>query len=907
MTDTIATAFIAEAMSKGFDKLGQEFMKLSETEQRAVLDMMEAEARATAKMQSEMERRVAIVTQKNAEIQRQYDYTAQSALKVGAAFGGVAAAGMAFLGSATQLAARVETLGVVTTRIGANLGMTETQVRDLEKSIQKLGITTQGSRQAIAMMAQANLDLSRATELARLAQDAAVVTGENSTETFQQLVYAISSGSVVMLRRMMLSADFEGAYLREARAVGKTTAELTEAEKVQIRMNEVLKRGENISGVYGAAMETAGKKITSLQRHVEEARVSIGEAFLPAYADAIDVVTDSLKAWNNLDSEVKTNIATAGGYVTAIAAVESGVFLAIGTIMKMTASLKAANAAMTILGVGAGSAAALIVLPVTAMVMAAAKAYSLNKELEYNRTIFADVEEAALGAGQSYEEFAKAARDAAEAAGLVEVNGQFREKLPGRSMNAGNIGGFRAPTAEGVLPTLPTAEEYNLKASSIALEKTEGMFRQWRKSQYNEEQAHTAKLNEEYQNRTNAFRAAAAEQARWNAIGAEAMKAMAQEELAVLTMEAGLAAGVRGTLQQVTEQYTSTIEDLRWQEGELIEDIALANKKYGEGSEKVADLTHKLDENRQKQVEAAEAIAEATAQMIYQQAAAGLDAGAALELARAMGVLSEQDYAVASTIQNLRNQFDENRDGMIDASEGAETYAARVAEVNNIVGALQAAGLDVTAENIAKGMQAIEETGMAITPEWMEQLVAGEPAIIEKLSKVEGGIINIGTSAETTAKTADEKFGAIDLAAGTTEEAMAAVKTQVDELKTSLDLLPTEKTITITVNYQGDTSRLGGAPEGQHGLNFIVPPGFNRDNFPVFVSSGERVIVQTKSQQMHGEVVNGVAGSLQVSPGNASVDIYNFNNYSRSAVSHSMALVRAAKAKRLNQSMGSPV
>lgn len=39
---------------------------------------------------------------------------------------------------------------------------------------------------------------------------------------------------------------------------------------------------------------------------------------------------------------------------------------------------------------------------------------------------------------------------------------------------------------------------------------------------------------------------------------------------------------------------------------------------------------------------------------------------------------------------------------------------------------------------------------------------------------------------------------------------------------------------------------------GQHGLDMIVPSGYSRDTFPVFVSSRERIIVQTPAQQAAG-------------------------------------------------------
>ena len=48
-------------------------------------------------------------------------------------------------------------------------------------------------------------------------------------------------------------------------------------------------------------METAGKKATSLPRHIERARRELGEQFLPIYGAAIDLVTASLKSWSDLD------------------------------------------------------------------------------------------------------------------------------------------------------------------------------------------------------------------------------------------------------------------------------------------------------------------------------------------------------------------------------------------------------------------------------------------------------------------------------------------------------------------------------------------------------------------------------------------------------------------------------
>lgn len=201
----------------------------------------------------------------------------------------------ALIVSSTKLAARVETLGVVTTKLGENIGWSEEQIRALEQSLVNTGITLQSSRQSIAMMIQANVDLAKSTDLARLAQDAAVIAGVNSSEAFQTLVYVIQTGNVRMARTLGLQVDFQGALQETAKQLGKTTDELTEEETILARTNAVMEAGSRITGTYEAAMGTAGKQLLSLDRYVEEFKVSLGNLFIPVLSVAVDALTDFFK------------------------------------------------------------------------------------------------------------------------------------------------------------------------------------------------------------------------------------------------------------------------------------------------------------------------------------------------------------------------------------------------------------------------------------------------------------------------------------------------------------------------------------------------------------------------------------------------------------------------------------
>lgn len=218
-----------------------------------------------------------------------------------------------------------------------------------------------------------------------------------------------------------------------------------------------------------------------------------------------------------------------------------------------------------------------------------------------------------------------------------------------------------------------------------------------------------------------AGRAAAANTETYNAEAAmsaysDRLTGLAKEYKEVEAAEAAraqaaiLQASITGTVGNATEQYTATIADLVQQEYELADAIAEATTKYGENSTQVQELSQAMAENQAAQAGALAALQATTAQMMYQQAAAGLDTQASLDLARSMGVLSEADYAVATTIEALRASFAGFSDGALTAAEGANEFAAQVAAVYKAVASLQAKNIPVTVENIAKEMQNLAST-----------------------------------------------------------------------------------------------------------------------------------------------------------------------------------------------------
>ncbi|MBF0481693.1 MAG: hypothetical protein HQK81_12305 [Desulfovibrionaceae bacterium] len=192
-------------------------------------------------------------------------------------------------------AARYDTLGATMTAVGKNAGYSATQMEILALGVQKMGITMTESRETMTRLAAAHIDLARSSELARVAQDAAVIGGINSSEAFGRMVQGLQTGQAIILHHMGLMVNFEQSYRTQADAIGVSKDALTENEKAMARMNEVMRVGANIQGTYEAAMSTAGKQMLSLQRYFEDFKVIAGEAFQGAFSEGILKATETMK------------------------------------------------------------------------------------------------------------------------------------------------------------------------------------------------------------------------------------------------------------------------------------------------------------------------------------------------------------------------------------------------------------------------------------------------------------------------------------------------------------------------------------------------------------------------------------------------------------------------------------
>jgi hypothetical protein len=193
-------------------------------------------------------------------------------------------------------AARTEVLDIAMKSVARSSGYAIGALEQQRKAVMELGIAEQEATQILTRFMQAQLDVADAAKLARVAQDAAVISGTNSSQAAEQMTEAIAKQRPMLLAQFGMMAGIEEMYSEYAKTVGKSANELTQAEKKQAMLNYILKEGEKIAGTYEASMGAVGKQIGSLPRYWDTLKNAIAKPLaLPAISVIVDGITNALK------------------------------------------------------------------------------------------------------------------------------------------------------------------------------------------------------------------------------------------------------------------------------------------------------------------------------------------------------------------------------------------------------------------------------------------------------------------------------------------------------------------------------------------------------------------------------------------------------------------------------------
>jgi hypothetical protein len=286
-------------------------------------------------------------------------------------------------------AAQTETINVAMLAVARATGTSAAALEDQKKAVMDLGIAEQEATQMLTRFMQAQLDVTQASRLARVAQDAAVLAGENSSVAAAQITEAIAKQRPELLNAYGMTRNLNDIYADYAQQAGivvtttdkygKTvrhlTRDLTDAEKKMAMLNYIFREGKRIAGSYEAAMGTVGKKLGSIEKLalpkklMQELKTALaGPLLLPALNVWVDHIIASLeqaKKWavdnkavliswgQTIANAITTAWRYAGNFAkfiitnwAKIAFVLRLVAAAFLSYITVTAALKAATAAM---------------------------------------------------------------------------------------------------------------------------------------------------------------------------------------------------------------------------------------------------------------------------------------------------------------------------------------------------------------------------------------------------------------------------------------------------------------------------------------------------------------------------------------------------------------------------------
>jgi hypothetical protein len=192
-------------------------------------------------------------------------------------------------------AGRTEELTIALHQLAKANGISTDSIDKQLNGLIGLNIARQEATQILSQMIGANLDLSKATTLARVAQDTAVVSGKNSSEAFVDLTNAILLGNTEAFRSAGIFLSVGDALEKGAKALGLNKDALSEQQRTQILTNAVIEYGTRVTGTYEAAMGSASKQMRSLTRIHDDAKEAVGGLFQGAFSIGVKVAAELLK------------------------------------------------------------------------------------------------------------------------------------------------------------------------------------------------------------------------------------------------------------------------------------------------------------------------------------------------------------------------------------------------------------------------------------------------------------------------------------------------------------------------------------------------------------------------------------------------------------------------------------
>ncbi len=250
------------------------------------------------------------------------------------------------VGGKVSSVGNVLTAGVTAPLLAAG-GVALNMASDYEESLNKVDVAFGKASQQVRAFAQTTVDQfgiaeGTALDMAALYGDMATsmkIPREEAAQMSQELVglagdlasfknigleeastalKSIFTGETESLKNLgvvMTQTNLDAFALAEG--FGKTTEEMTEAEKVQLRYQYVLAATKNAQGDYARTATGTANSLRTMQESSKELAVTFGQELLPEITPLIQQGTKLIKTFSNLDEEQKQLIVRTAGVAAA--------------------------------------------------------------------------------------------------------------------------------------------------------------------------------------------------------------------------------------------------------------------------------------------------------------------------------------------------------------------------------------------------------------------------------------------------------------------------------------------------------------------------------------------------------------------------------------------------------------
>ena len=188
--------------------------------------------------------------------------------------------------------------------------------------------------------------------LMEIARDRARVMGLTTTKAFDDIVTGIGRGSPLILDNLGLVINQTEANEKYARSIGKVANDLTEAEKQQALLNEVIRQGQATINRGALATLNADESLQALKSSLKDLAGVLGQALVPAIKTVTGIITDVVRGiqdWSERNPELSKNLTTIVSVLGGFSAALGGV---LWVLPKIRAAWLALNAVFTATPIG---------------------------------------------------------------------------------------------------------------------------------------------------------------------------------------------------------------------------------------------------------------------------------------------------------------------------------------------------------------------------------------------------------------------------------------------------------------------------------------------------------------------------------------------------------------------------